>query len=141
MNDEIKAKLEEEIMDQLSVLSDMDVGSDKRKTAVDDLVKLYRLRIEETKNGWEYTDDSGNARWMFDGTCVVMPRPVECDGFDFGECESEFFYYDGDSTDASEYKMFLIYEEDDINNIIKILEWAKKGCPGDGPEQALRGEK
>ena len=49
MNDEIKAKLDEEIMDQLSVLSDMDVGSDKRKTAVDDLVKLYRLRIEETK--------------------------------------------------------------------------------------------
>lgn len=92
-------------------------------------------------HGWEYTDDSGNARWMFDGTCVVMPRPVEGDGFDFGECESEFFYYDGDSTDASEYKMFLIYEEDDINNIIKILEWAKKGCPGDGPEQALRGEK
>ena len=92
-------------------------------------------------HGWEYTDDSGNARWMFDGTCVVMPRPVECDGFDFGECESEFFYYEGDSTDASEYKMFLIYEEDDINNIIKILEWAKKGCPGDGPEQALRGEK
>ena len=31
-------------------------------------------------HGWEYTDDSGNARWMFDGTCVVMPRPVECDG-------------------------------------------------------------
>ena len=54
-------------------------------------------------HGWEYTDDSGNARWMFDGTCVVMPRPVECDGFAFGECESEFFYYDGDSTDASEY--------------------------------------
>ena len=45
MYDEIKAKLDEEIMDQLSVLSDMDVGSDKRKTAVDDLVKLYRLRI------------------------------------------------------------------------------------------------
>ena len=61
-------------------------------------------------------------------------------GFDFGECESEFFYYDGDSTDASEYKMFLIYEEEDINNIIKILEWAKKGCLGDGPEQALKGE-
>ena len=38
MYDEIKAKLDEEIMDQLSVLSDMDVGSDKRKTAVDDLV-------------------------------------------------------------------------------------------------------
>ena len=33
MNDEIKAKLDEEIMDQLSVLSDMDAGSDKRKTA------------------------------------------------------------------------------------------------------------
>ena len=56
MNDEIKAKLNEEIMDQLSVLSDMDVGSDKRKTAVDDLVKLYRLRIEETKNDRDFIE-------------------------------------------------------------------------------------
>lgn len=56
MNDEIKAKLDEEIMDQLSVLSDMDVGSDKRKTAVDDLVKLYRLRIEETKNDRDFIE-------------------------------------------------------------------------------------
>ena len=56
MYDEIKAKLDEEIMDQLSVLSDMDVGSDKRKTAVDDLVKLYRLRIEETKNDRDFIE-------------------------------------------------------------------------------------
>ena len=56
MNDEIRAKLDEEIMDQLSVLSDMDVGSDKRKTAVDDLVKLYRLRIEETKNDRDFIE-------------------------------------------------------------------------------------
>lgn len=42
MYDEIKAKLDEEIMDQLSVLSDMDVGSDKRKTAVDDSSMLRR---------------------------------------------------------------------------------------------------
>ena len=56
MYDEIKAKLDEEIMDQLSVLSDMDAGSDKRKTAVDDLVKLYRLRIEETKNDRDFIE-------------------------------------------------------------------------------------
>lgn len=56
MYDEIKAKLDEEIIDQLSVLSDMDVGSDKRKTAVDDLVKLYRLRIEETKNDRDFIE-------------------------------------------------------------------------------------
>lgn len=78
--------------------------------------------------------------WMFNGTCHMLPQPAESEGFDFGEVASEFFYYDGDSTDASEYGMFLIFEEKDIDNMIKVLQWAKDGCPGDDPNEMLKGE-
>lgn len=48
-----------------------------------------------------------------------------------------FGQYDG----SDELYIRISKKGGSINNIIKILEWAKKGCPGDGPEQALRGEK
>lgn len=80
--------------------------------------------------------------WYFNGTCHIIPQPVGDTGvgFDFGEVESEFWYYDGDSNDASDYKMFLIFEEEDIDNMIKLLQWAKDGCPGEDPNEMLKGE-
>lgn len=78
--------------------------------------------------------------WSFNGTCPIVPQPIEGEGFGFGEVESEFWYYDGDSNDAKDYKMFLIFEEKDIDNIIKVLEWAKNGCPGNDPNEMLKGE-
>lgn len=71
--------------------------------------------------------------WSFNGTCPIIPRPVEGEGFGFGEVESEFWYYDGDYNDAKNYEMFLIFEEKDIDNMIKVLQWAKDGCPGRDP--------
>lgn len=80
--------------------------------------------------------------WYFNGTCQIVPKPVEGEGFGFGEVESEFYYYDGDSNEAQDYDMFLIFEEKDIDNMIKVLEWAKNGCPGnDDPNCMLKGEK
>lgn len=79
--------------------------------------------------------------WSFCGTCPIVPQPVKGEGFDFGEVESEFWYYDGDSNDAREYEMFLIFEEKDIDNMIKVLQWAKDGCPGEDPNGMLKGEK
>ena len=79
--------------------------------------------------------------WSFNGTCPIVPQPIEGEGFDFGEVKSEFFYYDGDFNDASEFKMFLIFEEKDIDNMIKVLQWAKDGCPGDDSNGMLKGEK
>lgn len=83
-----------------------------------------------------------NGRWIFNGTCHVVPQPVEGAGFDYEEnVESEFWYYDGDSNDAKAYKMFLIFEKQDIENMIKVLEWAKNGCLGtDDPNVMLKGE-
>ena len=78
--------------------------------------------------------------WYFNGTCPIVPQPVNGEGFDFGEVESEFWYYDGDSNDAKNYEMFLIFEEKDIDSMIKVLEWAKDGCLGNDPNEILKGE-
>lgn len=46
---EIKELLNEEIEAQIRDLASFDTGSKEKSAAVDDLVNLYRLRIEETK--------------------------------------------------------------------------------------------
>lgn len=48
--EEIKNLLGEEIKSEIRSLSTLDAGSKEKSTAIDDLAKLYRLRIEETKN-------------------------------------------------------------------------------------------
>lgn len=46
-------------------LSSLNSGSKEKSTAIDDLTKLYKLRIEESKNEWEY-DEKYNRRVMED---------------------------------------------------------------------------
>ncbi len=48
--DEIKKMLDEEIKDEILDLKGMQSGTDEKSMAIDDLAKLYKLRIEETKN-------------------------------------------------------------------------------------------
>lgn len=48
--DDIKDLLGAEIETEIKQLSNLNPGSKERSTAVDDLTKLYKLRIEETKN-------------------------------------------------------------------------------------------
>ncbi|MDR1501798.1 MAG: hypothetical protein LBT43_05020 [Prevotella sp.] len=54
MNEEIKDLLEEEIKAEIRDLSTLDSGSKEKSTAIEDLAKLYRLRIEEAKNEWDF---------------------------------------------------------------------------------------
>jgi hypothetical protein len=56
MNDEIKKMLEEEIKAGIEDLSSLESGSQEKTAAIDDLVKLYKLRIEETKNELEFDE-------------------------------------------------------------------------------------
>lgn len=42
--------LSEEIAAQIKALSDLQSGSKEKSTAIDDLTKLYKLRIEENKS-------------------------------------------------------------------------------------------
>ena len=53
MDEEIKDLLGEEIKSEIRDLSSLPSGSKEKSSAIEDLVKLYKLRIEETKNEWD----------------------------------------------------------------------------------------
>ena len=65
MDEEIKGLLGEEIKNQIRDLSDLESGSKEKSEAIDDLVKLYKLKIEETKAELEY-DEKCDRRLMED---------------------------------------------------------------------------
>lgn len=54
MDEEIKDLLGEVIKSGIRDLSSLPSGSKEKSSAIDDLVKLYKLRIEETKNEWDF---------------------------------------------------------------------------------------
>lgn len=56
MDEEIRNLLEEEIKAEIRDLSTLELGSKEKSTAIDDLAKLYRLRIEETRNEWDFSE-------------------------------------------------------------------------------------
>ncbi len=56
MDEEIRKSLEEEIKTEIRDLSTLEPGSKEKSTAIEDLAKLYKLRIEETKNEWDFNE-------------------------------------------------------------------------------------
>ena len=50
MDEEIKVLLDKTIKSDILEIGKMDIGSEERKCAIEDLVKIYKLRIDETKN-------------------------------------------------------------------------------------------
>jgi len=56
MDEEIRKLLEEEIKTEIRNLSTLEPGSKEKSTAIEDLAKLYRLRIEETRNEWDFNE-------------------------------------------------------------------------------------
>ena len=60
MNEEIKELLEEEIKAEIENLSSLEAGSEKHSVAVESLAKLYKLRLDETKNEMDCRDKSEN---------------------------------------------------------------------------------
>lgn len=54
--EEIRKMLDEEIKLQINELASMKSGSDEKSAAIDDLAKLYRLKIEENKTKLEFED-------------------------------------------------------------------------------------
>lgn len=53
MGEEIKDLLGEEIKSEIEALSSLESGSKEKSTAIEDLTKLYKLKIEETKIDYE----------------------------------------------------------------------------------------
>lgn len=58
MGEEIKTLLEEEIRTEIENLSSMSAGSEEHTKAVDNLAKLYRLKLDEDKTSMEYLEKS-----------------------------------------------------------------------------------
>lgn len=54
MEETISRMLDGVIENQINSLDDLDVGSKERTTAINDLVSLYKLKIEDTKSNWEF---------------------------------------------------------------------------------------
>lgn len=59
----IKDLLNEEIMAEIQDLSELTTGSEEKSSAIDDLAKLYKLRIEENKSEWD-ADEKYDRRMM-----------------------------------------------------------------------------
>lgn len=65
----IEELLSGEIAAQFKALSRLKSGSEEKSTAVDDLTKLYKLRIEENKSVWDA--DEKHDRRIMDGKSVT----------------------------------------------------------------------
>ena len=63
MSEQIRKRLDDVIESDILNLGTLEIGSEKRGAAVDDLAKLYKLRVEETKNEMELRDRR-EARFM-----------------------------------------------------------------------------
>ena len=56
MSENIKELLNEEIAAEIQAISSLDSGREEKSKAIEDLAKLYRLRIEETKSELDAED-------------------------------------------------------------------------------------
>jgi hypothetical protein len=56
MDEEIRDLLGEVIKTEIQNLSTLEPGSKEKSIAIEDLAKLYRLRIEETRNEWDFNE-------------------------------------------------------------------------------------
>lgn len=56
------------------------------------------------------------------------------------EAPASFEIYDGSNIDYRSHDLFLIFDENDIDRLIKVLEWAKIGCEGPNPGE-YRGDE
>lgn len=71
-----------------------------------------------------------NGKHWFNGVMLLSPWiGVSTALYRVGdEEEAQFEVYDGDNNDYREYKTFLIFDDKDVDKLIEILQWAKKGC-------------
>ena len=94
-----------------------------------------RLAVK-TCEGWD-TPDSPYYSHVFNGVMPLHPwvDSLSCLLYDCGdEQPASFESYDGDNNDYRDYKLFLVFDEADIDRLIKVLEWAKGGCVGSEEE-------
>lgn len=90
----------------------------------------------KTDDGREVSPNSPSFKYTKHSFCGVMPLSPwlgdDCYLYGIGDQEdASFEIYDGDNADYIDYKMFLVFEESDVDRLIRVLEWAKNGCVGE----------
>lgn len=60
MEQNVEYLLEEEITNQFKALDSLDYGSEEHSRAVEDLTKLYKLKLDESKANREFEDRLSN---------------------------------------------------------------------------------
>lgn len=86
--------------------------------------------------------DTGNVypeigtQHLFCGVMPLEPWLGDYNGLrNIGDQEdASFEICDGDNADYVDYKMFAVLEEQDVKKLMKVLEWALKGCEGEYDE-------
>lgn len=66
--------------------------------------------------------------WLFNGVMPLEPWNLDC-VFDKAPIKATIEIYDGCTNDYYIHQQFLIFDEYDIDRLIKVLQWAKHGCP------------
>lgn len=87
----------------------------------------------KTDGGYPMPEDYPYHKHSFIGVIPLTLRfGNECELFNIGDQQDAWFeIYDVDSNDYRDYKMFLVFEEADIDRMINVLLWAKNGCKGE----------
>lgn len=79
----------------------------------------------------ETEQDSEHSHY-FNGVMPLDPWLGETALFHDGDQEpATFEIYDGSSSDYSNFKLFLILENEDVDKLIRVLQWAQNGCKGE----------
>ncbi|RZS92121.1 hypothetical protein [Cuneatibacter caecimuris] len=75
MSENIKELLNEEIAAEIQAISSLNSGSEEKSKAIEDLAKLYRLRIEETKS--ELDAEDKRSRRTLDSEANVRENEIK----------------------------------------------------------------
>lgn len=100
----------------------------------DPCILLDRLSIK-VDPGEDMPEDYTYYTHTFNGVMTLEPWLGDCCTlYEPGDHEeASFEIYDGDTNDYCNYKLFLVFEEADVDRLISVLNWAKNGCEGDNP--------
>lgn len=86
----------------------------------------------KTDAGEDNPPDWNGIRHDFLGAMPLTPwLDDRCTLWKIGDaCDASFEIYDATAIDYIDHKMFLVFDEADIDRMINALVWAKNGCEG-----------
>lgn len=77
--------------------------------------------------GWH-----GEVFWAYNGVMPLEPWNLS-EMYQVGDqADAEFEIYDGDQNDLIDETMIAVLEPQDVEQLIRMLRWAQRGCPDDG---------